>query len=380
MPIYKFKSNDIFHNRIKVHPRQTFQIWNGRATLNNETDIGGVYTGSIRHVPLGHVSAHEINIDRQNDQLVYPFITKSGARESFKTVSLSAFGDYEFGTKVTGSYPLSASISKLHFQPDQGRSRITALKNTLNYYAPLSRHYLYSSSLGNKADQHLGLVSVPSIFYGSSIKKGTVDLKFYVTGTLVGQAQDTKQNGELIEVSGTSVGSVAGVVLYNEGFLALTGGWNLSTSGHTEAYSELGAKPPSWVYFGQSISGSTTANSSSFTLGFQGTDYVPTITMLAHAPRGELNHSNNPTYAKYNSNRVYATTSSLDYVEPEGATIKNVVSSSYQDHTASFEKHTYISKIGVYDRDRNLIGIAKLATPVKKTENREFTFKLKLDI
>ena len=102
--------------------------------------------------------------------------------------------------------------------------------------------------------------------------------------------------------------------------------------------------------------------------------------MLAHAPRGELNHSNNPTYAKYNSNRVYATTSSLDYVEPEGATIKNVVSSSYQDHTASFEKHTYISKIGVYDRDRNLIGIAKLATPVKKTENREFTFKLKLDI
>ena len=43
------------------------------------------------------------------------------------------------------------------------------------------------------------------------------------------------------------------------------------------------------------------------------------------------------------------------------------------------EKQTYISQIGLYDDDRNLLGIAKLATPVKKTEDREFTFKLKLD-
>ena len=38
-----------------------------------------------------------------------------------------------------------------------------------------------------------------------------------------------------------------------------------------------------------------------------------------------------------------------------------------------------ISQIGLFDEERNLVGIAKLATPVKKTEDREFTFKLKLD-
>ena len=54
--------------------------------------------------------------------------------------------------------------------------------------------------------------------------------------------------------------------------------------------------------------------------------------------------------------------------------------SQFSGSEANFEKITYISKIGIYDKDRNLIGIAKLATPVKKTENREFTFKLKLDI
>ena len=35
---------------------------------------------------------------------------------------------------------------------------------------------------------------------------------------------------------------------------------------------------------------------------------------------------------------------------------------------------------GVVDEKRNLIGVAKLAKPLKKTEDREFTFKIKLDI
>ena len=52
----------------------------------------------------------------------------------------------------------------------------------------------------------------------------------------------------------------------------------------------------------------------------------------------------------------------------------------YENYTGSLEKHTYISKVGLYDENKNLIGIAKLAKPIKKTENRDFTFKLKVDI
>ena len=33
----------------------------------------------------------------------------------------------------------------------------------------------------------------------------------------------------------------------------------------------------------------------------------------------------------------------------------------------------------MFDEDKNLIAIAKVATPVKKTEDRDLTFKLKLD-
>jgi len=101
--------------------------------------------------------------------------------------------------------------------------------------------------------------------------------------------------------------------------------------------------------------------------------------MLAHAEKGKLNHSSNPTYKLYGQDTT-PKTGSFGYMENSNIVIKNVASSSYADPTGSFQKTTYISSIGIYDEDKNLIGVAKVATPVKKTENREFTFKLKLDI
>ena len=60
--------------------------------------------------------------------------------------------------------------------------------------------------------------------------------------------------------------------------------------------------------------------------------------------------------------------------------IKNVVSSSLINTTASFEKTTFISSIGIYDAEKNLIGVAKMATPIKKTEDLDLTFKVKFDL
>ena len=234
----------------------------------------------------------------------------------------------------------------------------------------------------------MGLLSIPSIFYGSQIKKGTVNLKFYITGTLVGELSDEKENGELVQIGPTGSfqsGSTAGVVLYNEGFIVLTGSWNLTTAGyalgpsHTEKYIGPTATVPRWIDFAQTIAtGTIDMPSSSFKLDFKGTNYVPTMTMLAHARKGHLNFSNNVTYIKHGQTMT-PLTSSVKFREQPELEIKNIVSSSYKDYTGSYKRQTYISKIGIYDRKRNLIGIAKVATPVKKTEERDFTFKLKLD-
>ena len=399
MTLYKFKRNDIFINRIKAHPQCDFHIYDGNIYYNHDIAISGSNTSNIKDVSTGHISLYEINIDRPSSQYIYPFVTKEGSLTSFSTVSTSTFNqDFNYGDTISGSYPMSASISRELFSEGSAiissvhqKAKINSLENTLNYYTPLSRHYEFSGSFGNKSYQELNLVSVPSIFYGSSIKKGSVKLDMYITGTLVGRAQDINRNGELIQTlptGSTGSGSVAGVVLYNEGFLVLTGSWNLTTETYSYIADPSDLKNTKWLYFG---AGANDANASlgggdipsaSFGLSFKGTSHVPTLTMMAHAPRGQLNYSNNPTYIAntHAASIVAPATSSNYYIEDRLMSAKNIVSSSFDDHTASYEKTTYISKVGVYDKDKNLIAVAKLANPVRKTQDKQYTFKLKLDI
>ena len=107
---------------------------------------------------------------------------------------------FNYGDVITGSYPLSATIDRKFYSeytadlpiPSTNiayRPHVMALKNTLNDYIRVSPQYEYSASsdslLGgwNKDRQMMTMISIPSIFYGSSIKKGSVDLKFFTTGT-----------------------------------------------------------------------------------------------------------------------------------------------------------------------------------------------------
>jgi len=388
MPYKKFEQNDKFNNVVRTYPKVRFDIYDSKLYYQNKSQISGAFTGSTPNVDTGFISLYELNIDRNESQtgLIYPFITKQGTLSSFKTVSTSEFNnDFVYGATISGSYPLSSSISREYFPSGFiFRPHIQALKNTLNFYTKLSEHYAYSSSLGNKATQELNLISIPSIFYGSSIKKGSVDLKFYISGSLIGELQDYNQNGELIQVGpsgSTGSGSVAGVVLYNEGFIILTGSWALE-EGIARNYLDDITNPQtsSWINYAVGANDGVSSGiipSSSYTAEFNGINYIPTLTLLAHANRGEFNHSNNPTYVASGPSKAYQT-GTMSVIEPE-LPIKNIVSSSYPDPTGSFEKTTYITKVGIYDENKNLIGIATVAEPVKKIADRNLTFKLKLD-
>lgn len=320
---------------------------------------------------------------------VYPFITKDGSLSSFKTIDADAFnGDFQYGDILTGSnYQLTSSLSSELFlsgEPSNSepKKHLLALKNTLDYYKYLSPHYSFSSSLGNKRIQELRLISIPSIFYGKSIKKGSVSCKWYVTGTLIAELTDYKRNGELVETYGLNTGSVAGVVLYSEGFVLLTGSWNLSNT-YTDLfniYEPTASVAPKWTYFlTLGSEGDNLVPSSSFDFSFDGVEEIPTITLFAHAEKGELNHSNNPTFLKFGQKELQ-TTGSYYFIENGEAEVKNIVKANYEEVEPPFEKTTFISKIGIYDDLGELIGIAKLATPVRKREIDSITFKLKLDV
>ena len=302
-----------------------------------------------------------------------------GGATSFSTVSTSDFNlDYSLGDTIQGSYPLTASISVDRYDETFAGNKkkvLYALQSSFDHYTTLSPHYAYSSSFGNKETQKLNIISIPSIFYGSSIEKGSVRLKYYVTGTLIAEASDTLKNGVLTQTSGSTTGSSVGVILYNEGFIVLTSSANIDA--HGEAYT-AGAGPvsASWHYFGvtSSYAGSP---SSSFSIDFNGVNHVQTLTLFAHAKKNQINFSNNPTFL---TSAIASMSASHIYHEDSEREIKNIVSSSYKGHDAEFKPVTYISKVGIYDENKNLIAVAALANPVRKLEDRNYTFKLKLDI
>lgn len=330
---------------------------------------------------------------RVSGSVPFPFITKEGSLSSFKTVGTSEFNqDFNYGDAITGSYPYESGLSSdvyytgLYQDSNNTRKRrLLALKNTFNHYITLSPHYAFSSSLGNKETQHLRLISIPSIFYGESIQKGSVVCKWYHTGSLIAELQDINKNGELIQVgpSGSNgSGSVAGVVLYREGFVCLTGSWSLHDSyvDNFDVNDPVTQYPPSWKYFLTTGSnGDNTVPDSSFLFDFKGTEKIPTLTMLARAEKGEFNFSNNPTFIEHGQ-ETSASYGINSLSEKQSLSIKNIVKTNYDEEDPPLEKITYISKVAIYDKDKNLIGIAKVASPVRKRQNDNITFKLKMDL
>tara|TARA_Y100000034_G_scaffold94759_1_gene114909 strand:- start:453 stop:1724 length:1272 start_codon:yes stop_codon:yes gene_type:complete len=423
MSYRKFKPSDIILNTMRAYPICEFFIYDGNVYYNNRSRQSGSFTGSVP-VKTGHISLYEYNVDRkitdtgryvppvgtssvEDKAIIYPFITKDSARSSFKTVNSTGYAnEFQYGDILTSSYPMTASITREYMltagarntgvDSDTGETFETspvyphyhALRNRLNFYGLRSSYYSVSSSAGDKDEINVNLISIPSIFWGSQMKPGSFSLKWYFTGSLIGELQDTKRNGELIQVGpvgSTGSGSVAGVVLYDEGFVLLTGSWKLNSQ-HEIGMTTSSQDYPRWTYFGagafdgvkQSNAG-VSYRSASFDLSFKGTTETQVMTMFAHAGRGQANYSNNPTFIQYNQSLIEES-SSFVYEENPDRLIKNTVSSSYSDYSASFKRQVYISRVAIYDASRNMIGIATLSNPILKEEDRDLTFKIRLDI
>ena len=444
MSYRKFKPTDILLNTMKTYPSCEFFIFDGNVYYNNIPQHSGAYGPDVP-ITGGFLSLYEYNVDRHHHStgryvppaesrlfdsdrkvedkgIIYPFITKDSARSSFKTAGKTSYNnEFQYGDVLEGKYPMSASITReFMYYPAGTRTQggdpddatvpsfdeaplyrhYYSLKNRLNLYGLRSIHHkvIGTGSVDidmpwNKDDQQINLISIPSIFYGTKIKPGTVSLKTYYTGTLAGELRDSKRNGELIQVVNSSEhatdydSKVAGVVLYDEGFILLTGSWDLSptaipiTTGSGDADDEL-----KWIYFGAGAQDGVTQattdtnyNKASFNLSFKGTTETQVMTMFANARKGEVNYSNNPTFLEYGQTLLEVTSSKV-YQENTDRKIKNIASSSYSDYSASFKRQVYVGRVAIYDESKNLIGVATLSNPVLKEEDQDLTFKIRLDM
>ena len=308
--------------------------------------------------------------------------------------------------------------------------KIISLRNTIDWYKTYSPKFDYGNFVsydnntaqaymnnnggyGNTIEMvpdYINLIQIPNLFYGRKIKPTSVKLRFYYTGSLLAEASDIYGDGVLYETTGSNTGADLGIILYSEGAILITGSYNLHSL--TDGYlspSTSGAKneslfpsasyiaTSSWAHFAayQSFVTSSTdpsssygPTSSSYQLEFEGVHEIPSLLCFAHAKKNELNWSNNRTFLKKDTlpstdsykDSYVSVTSSNSFIENKGIQIKNTISSSFSNNSASYEPQTFITTISLYDADGDIVGVAKLANPIKKTPERDYTFKLKLDL
>jgi len=295
--------------------------------------------------------------------------TKNGTLERPNGITYAQFASASYGDILTYN-PTDNPIKFFYFTQSVARQtseflKLRSLKNIINKNNALDDIFNFE----NIKDIDSTLISFSSYHLGSGLEKGSVHLTFYYTGSVLTTINDSKQNGILYDSSSNKIG----FILYDEGFIVLTGSSDLSAQ--TANWEGYGTTHPKWIFFG-----ALSSDNENFACDFsyKTKNELPTMTIFVEANKNEFNHSNNDTYIKSGSYSYSYDSSS--FKENDFMEIKKINKSPFISGSANFSKETFITRIGLYDEEKKLIAIADLANPVRKTENREFMFKLKLDI
>lgn len=445
----KFTKNDIFYNQILTNPKYVIKMYSGSMTVNNQleqnyeyssslslveypTEVkfentqGLMYTGS--YVYTSSVSREFIRRYPSNaDSPIEAFDPSYTSYVSIKKILAlrNVFKDYIFENKYANlKYYLKYNEKPLKPIPENEKGKLSDLDAL--FYLEITPSTQFTHAYCIIPSCSINIIEIPKDYYGEYINPGSLTLNMYISGTLICTAKDYNKNGQIIQTYGLNgTRTTVGSIFYDEGIILLTGSHNLSTRDqpyikplpkfasssvvtvdginyNTTVAPEINDYAR-WIYFGSYINTSGSAIETEYELIFEGTKYVPTLTMMCHVEKNELFWSNNRTFLE--AGQIYdlytgQLTSSLDktgslyfaasgsfllpsdgkFKEDPMVFIKNTISSSFEHYSASYQPQVFISQIGIYDEQKNLIAIAKLANPVRKTKDLDYTFKLKLDM
>jgi hypothetical protein len=191
------------------------------------------------------------------------------------------------------------------------------------------------------------IVHVPSLYYGRAIQTGSVRLtcNSFLSSSLMRTLVDDGRGGLYLSGSASSssldereeyVGVAwpkVGNVFYSEGLIVI--------------------KDPALLDFGQTNPDSPLQDDL-LQVSFQGQQSIPSNVFMCRVNGAKANASNNPSFTTYDSG-------------------------SDKFRVIRDEPTTYITAVGLYDKRRKLVGVAKLAQPIRNREIDKLNIRLKLD-
>lgn len=212
-------------------------------------------------------------------------------------------------------------------------------------------NFISNKSVVSGTAQAMLVVDIPQAFYGRQIVPGTLVLtdRTYSSGSygMVRVLNDDGRGNLFISGSVCSSSLAAredydgvgwnkvGNVFYGEGLVVI--------------------KEPALLDFGSIHDGTTTTSHPNdvLQLSFRGQSRVPVKTLMCRVDRGDVNASSNPTFwvQDADGNRVRR--------HPSGS--------------------LYVTTVGIYNSQRELVGVARLADPVRIRDRDRLNFRLRMD-
>ncbi len=249
--------------------------------------------------------------------LEYPFLNSALLNKLYLGYSQKA------GGLILKNGPFTSSIEYLSaVQGGTNKETFKAIQNLYMYYSEMNAELSSSATT-------IRIFSIPEIYYDRQIVSGTFTASYIDTD---GDTKRLYDNGRGGIYSGSLSGTLVGHIFYPEGIVVLT-------------KSDL-----------QTFGDDNNAANRKWQVSFKGDYTIPVQIYRCRAPAGQLNATTNPTY----------------YTIPISGSNKN-------EKEILLTGSVYITQVGLYNEDYELVGVANLAQPIKKEESQDILFRLRMD-
>jgi len=213
-------------------------------------------------------------------------------------------------------------------------------------YTPNAYNYLSNTLLANRyfptgSGDVIGVISIPSNKFGEYVKPGTVTLS-NGSNTLLDDGEGNLLSGSL----------KVGDIIYSHGILVLTNDGLPQQDGYGYITYGTGLYDTDDTSFIQSFT-----NSSNLTCSFESTITLYETQYKCTLRENEFNFSQNPTQISGSSN---------------SGTLYDFATGSYFT--------PYITTVGLYNNDKELLAVAKLAQPLRVSDTTDTSIMINLDL
>lgn len=219
---------------------------------------------------------------------------------------------------------------------------ITGPGSTTNYYNYLSSDLLPKREFPTQSDARIGVISVPSKLFGEYIKPGTFE--YEEEGTKITDDGE----GNLFDTLGNQLGNI----IYEHGLAIITVD---STSSYESLY---GVAVYGTDLYGDEGGFSSFLTSSNCTCSFESTLTLNEVQYAARIRENEFQFSLNPTMISGS----------------------NINSDVYYDFVTGSYFTPYITTVGMYNNNYDLLAVAKLSNPLPVSQFTDTTIMVNLDM